>query len=152
MIERYRKTPYIPAKDPLSAIPPSRHPFQFWAMLACAVTGAGNLVDSQSPVNDLLPPFSVALWALMMLLGGSMAMVGAFAKDRLLGLLMERFALGAIALAAGVYGVAILYVAQREALTAGALTTGISIASLWRLVHLRRELKILKTMIGWINK
>lgn len=148
----YRRTPYIPAKDPLTAIPPSRHPFQFWAMLACAVTGGGNLVHAHSSISHMLPGVTMMLWATIMLFGGVLAIAGAFLRDRLSGLLLERFALGAITIGAAVYSVAIFSVVGLAGLAPETLSFGVAVAAGWRIVHVTRELAILKKMITWINR
>lgn len=136
-------TPYIPAKDPMTAIPPSRHPFQLWTLLACVIGGAGNLVDSKSAINALLPHYIVLVWAVSLLFSGLLAIVGAFVKDRIFGLLLERTGLSTLGVAATCYGLGIMFVAGQAAVVSGPLTISVGIASFWRVAHVNRELRIL---------
>lgn len=139
---------YIPARDPLTAIPPSRHPFQFWVALACMVSGAASLFDSRSRINELLPPWAVAIWAVTVMLSGLLTAAGAFWRDRVFGLLLERLALTGVSLTMAVYGVSIGYVMRSSAVIASSLAIGIAIAAAWRLVHVNRELKVLRAFMA----
>jgi hypothetical protein len=138
----------VPAKDSLTAIPPSRHPFQLWCLLACILGGAGNLVDSKSAINQLLPHYIVVIWALTLMLSGILGIWGAFSRDRINGLLLERAGLTTLGTAAIAYGAGIAVVAGQPAIFSGALTASIGIASLWRVAHVNRELKVLQRFIS----
>lgn len=144
----YVKHPYIPARDPLATIPPSRHPFQAWIMVACIIAGAGNLVDSQSAINDVLPAYIVKIWAISLLAAGALTLTGAYFKDRIMGLLIERAGLTTLCGAAVCYGVAIILVAGPAAAVPGPLTISIGIAAGWRVIHVNRELKVLSRFIS----
>jgi hypothetical protein len=143
----YGERPYVPARDPLAAIPPSRHPFQFWSLVACVAGGAGNLYGSSGLLSALLPRYAVVTWALVMMVGGMIAIVGSWWRDRVTGLLMERIALTAIASTSLVYGGSVIYLFGERVVLAGAITVGVSIASAWRVVHVNRELKVLRQFI-----
>lgn len=144
----YLNQPYVPAKDPLTAVPPSRHPFQVWILFACVLAGAGNLVDSQSVINELLPPIIVTIWAICLMASGLLGLIGAFLKDRILGLLLERAGLSTLALASIAYGTGIVFIVGAQAAVSGPLTMSVGIASAWRVIHVNRELKILEKFIG----
>lgn len=92
--------------------PPSRHPFQLWVLGALVLAGIGALLgpDPQS-VQSLLPDVVRAMWALSLLFGGTIGLLGAYWKDAATGLLLERSALLFIAGAATAYGLAVLYAA-----------------------------------------
>lgn len=146
---RYRERPYVPARDPLSAIPPSRHPFQFWMMAALALAGGGNLFrESQSAINELLPPMMIKVWAATMLIGGVLAIVAAFWHDRITGLLLERIALSSVAFSCIIYGTAVYTVVGWAAFVPGSLITGTALACIWRIAHVTRELKVLRQFIS----
>ena len=148
---RYRDHPYVPARDPLGAIPPSRHPFQFWMMFALVLGGLGNLLTPGSEVlQQGLDPFFHKLWAIVMISGGAIAIVAAWWRDRITGLLLERIALISVGLMAPVYsGALVLSTTDFEAasLTA-AFTTSAGLASLWRAAHVSRELKKLRYFVA----
>lgn len=143
----YRERPYVPSRDPLSAIPPSRHPFQFWSLAACIAGGLGNLHGSSGLLSSLLPRYAVVTWAVIMVLAGVIALVGAWWRDRVTGLLMERVALTAIASACLVYGGSVLYLFGDGVALAGSIALGVSIAASWRVIHVNRELKALREFI-----
>lgn len=143
---------YIPAKDPLRSIPPSRHPFQFWAMIACAASGLGNMITgSTSIVYDLLPAYSVKIWGTSLFISGVLALISAFLSDRITGLLLERIALSGVLFATLIYGVVVLYLAGTGALIPGFLSIGISVAAGWRIVHATREIYIIQNMLSWMS-
>lgn len=147
MPRNYLNQPYVPSRDPLTAIPPSRHPFQFWTMMACVLGGIGNLVGSDSIINELVPRYLVIVWALSLLIAGLLAIIGAWTRDRVFGLLLERAGLSTLTLAAIVYGAAITYLVGGAAAVSGPLTMSVGIASAWRVVHVNRELRILEKFI-----
>ena len=146
----YRERPYIPAKDPLTAIPPSRHPFQFWVMVALCLNGVQNFIAAGSPaLAAMVDPFYHKVWALTLALGCATALVGAFWRDRITGLLMERIGLVAIGVATPTYAVAFLVQAGPAMSVPATIASSAGIAALWRVVHVNRELKVLK---GFLRK
>lgn len=150
---RYRSTPYIPARDPLSGIPPSRHPFQFWVLVAISISGVANLIGTENTViADLLPVLFLKVWAATMLVGGLGAMVAAFWHDRVTGLLLERACLSAVSLVLTVYGGAVFYLVRLEGSVAATLAVALGVAAAWRCVHVTRELRIVRTMIDRMNR
>lgn len=146
---RYRERPYVPAKDPLTAIPPSRHPFQFWVMFALAMSGLGNLFTPGSAVlQEGLDPFFHKLWAALLLISAAMALAASFWRDRVSGLLVERIALITMGSICPLYGiVVILQIGFTEGLIGISIMISAGIAALWRAVHVNRELKILRHFV-----
>lgn len=138
-------------RDPLNAIPASRHPFQFWALAACALSGFSTAFDFGQPgtLVDLMPESMVLLWGWVNMFGGLLGLAASFTKDRILGLLMERIALAAVGGVMLIYGVALYFIAGEKAYVAASFCIGIGIASAWRMVHIRRELAILTE---WIER
>jgi hypothetical protein len=153
-------------RDPLGALPPSRHPFQVLLMLALVVLGLSSLLlNPPGSVNALLPDFGRYLWAAVTFIGGGGTVVAAALRDRATGLLLERITLGLVAVGAPVYGVAVLRLSaagRTEAsgllawllgenlpgwvngIPACAVFIGIGVAAVWRIVHAGRELHRLK--------
>ena len=116
-------------------------------MFACALAGAANVVGAalgkHLAAEELLGQYVIIIWAATLFVGGAAAMIGVFYRDRLTGLLMERMALRAIGIACLAYG-GLLTVASAATLMGGTLTVSIGIAAIWRAVHVRRELNVLK--------
>lgn len=149
MPDLYRERPYIPARDPLTAIPPSRHPFQFWVMFAMVLSGAGNLFAPGSEVlQQGLDPFFHKVWALTALLGGLLALGGAFWLDRVTGLLVERIGLTTIGLSCPIYSLVVYEAVGAQGIVSVALTASVGLASIWRALHVTRELHRLREFIG----
>lgn len=138
-------------KDPLTSVPPSRHPFQIWVMVALILAGLGNLLGagSSNSVATLLPDLFVKVWSGTMLGGGILCLAGAWWPDRITGLLLERISLTAVALVLFVYAIAVFYVAGNQALVAGIMTVAMSGASAWRCLHISQELENLRKFIEW---
>lgn len=145
---RYRERPYVPAKDPLTAIPPSRHPFQFWVLFALAISGAGNFFTPGSEVlQQGLDPLSHKVWAATLMVSGVLGLIAAWWRDRITGLIMERIALVSVGLACPVYGVVVAEATKNgweSVLIPTAMTCSIGIAALWRAVHVTRELGLIR--------
>ena len=95
-----------------------------------------------------MPEYMVALWGWTAMLGGTLGLLGSFWRDRITGLLLERVALAGVAGASIVYGSVLLYVARGTGVVAASFLIGISIASIWRIRHVNRELRILTRWIG----
>jgi len=137
----------MPARDPLSAIPPSRHPFQFWVIFALSLSGATNFFASGSEVMELVNPFFHKVWASTLMIGGALALVGAYWRDRVTGLLLERIALTAIGISCPTYASVFILQVGISAGVGGVLTLLVGVASLWRVVHVNRELRIMRSFI-----
>ena len=149
MPRRYQGQPYIPSRDPLTAIPPSRHPFQFWAMVALAAGGIGNLIDPASVINELADGYVARAWAALMALSGFLSIIAAFWSDRVTGLLMERISLTAAAGVLAIYAIGVSVVAGiNNATLATVLSSSLAIACLWRALHVTRELKVIKMFMA----
>lgn len=129
-------------RDPLTEIPPSKHPFQFWMMAACMMSGFSNMVryNKDSAFNDLLPPWSVFGWGFILFVSGSLAITAAWWRDRVTGLLLERLALSALAAACTIYAIAVALLVGGDASQTIAFTASAGIASAWRVRHLNHEL------------
>lgn len=143
---RYRERPYVPARDPLNAVPPSRHPFQFWMMFALTVSGAGNFFTPGSEILQRgLDPFFHKTWALTLMVSGMLCLIAAWWPDRATGLLMERIGMVTVGISCPVYAVVVAQATGWEtSIVATALTTSAGVASAWRAVHVTRELKLLR--------
>lgn len=141
----------LPDRDPLTGVPPSRHPFQFWVLLACALNGAVVAFHVGPPrtLEDLLPTYAVTTWGWMLMLCGLIGLAAIWWRDRITGLLMERIALGGIAGITAVYSTAIVLVAGAPGYVSATFLFSISLAGVWRIVHINRELKVLTR---WIER
>lgn len=140
----------MPDRDPLTGVPPSRHPFQFWALAACALAGFATAFDFGQPgtLVELMPDYMVTLWGWTCMIGGVLGLVSSFWRDRITGLLLERIALTAIGGVMLIYGAVLYFVAGDKGYVASSFCIGIGIASAWRIVHINRELKVLTRWIG----
>lgn len=146
---RYREHPYVPARDPLRAIPPSRHPFQIWVMAALIVSGAANFLTPGSEVlQEGLTPGYHKVWAATVFVASTLALVSAWWPDRVTGLLLERTGLWSIGLSCPIYAI-VVYVQTGFGVGVPGitLTALIGIASIWRAVHVGRELRIVRTFM-----
>lgn len=140
----------LPRRDPLGPLPPSRHPFQFWALLACVLSGFAHVAgfaDHDSAIF-LLPTWAVYVWSMSLMAGGLLALVAGWWRDRVTGLLLERVGLAAIAGVTPVYATVLFTAFGMTAIVPGTLSYAISIAAVWRVIHIHRELVILKRFIG----
>lgn len=158
-------------RDPLGALPPSRHPFQVLLMVALVVIGLSAVALSPpGSVNALLPDFGRYLWATVTLVGGGGTIVASALRDRAYGLLVERITLGLLTVAAPIYAFAVARLAARGPdVPAGGLVThltgptlpgwvsgippamifiGIGVAAGWRIVHVGRELGMLRDYLA----
>lgn len=131
-------------RDPLAAIPPSRHPFQIFALLAGLIGGVGNLFFEPETLfsETVLEPYSVdVMWSLLLIVSASVAVAGAWWKDEITGLMMERLALRFFGYGAFLYAGVTMGVAQIFGQTL-IFTFGIGIAALWRTRHVRKEIEL----------
>lgn len=134
--------------DPLAPIPPSRHPFQFWVLAACNLAGWVTLIkDPDTLLAQSVPHLIYALWGLLLVMSSSIGLISAWWPDRITGLLLERAGLLALGVGAAAYGSLLLHLVGWRAGLAGPMTVGIGIASLWRVVHVNREIKVLVRLI-----
>lgn len=149
MPDRYRERPYVPAKDPLSAIPPSRHPFQFWVLFALFVSGAANFFTPGSVVlREGLDPFFHKLWAVTLMISTLLGLISAFLSDRISGLLVERIALLTMGLSCPAYAIVVgIQMGVQFAFVSIVIMFSIGIAGVWRAVHVSRELRILRHFV-----
>lgn len=140
----------MPDRDPLTGVPASRHPFQFWALAACSASGFSTAFDFGQPgtLVELMPEYMVLLWGYTNMLGGLLGLAASFWKDRITGLLLERLALFAVGGVMFVYGAVLYFVAGEPGYVASSFCVGIAFASWWRIVHVNRELKVLTRWIG----
>lgn len=150
MMWRYVQRPYTPSRDPLSAIPPSRHPFQFWVMFALVLSGLTNFLTPGSEVlQEGLDPFMHKVWAATLAISCAITLVAAWWRDRVTGLLLERTGLTTMGVICPTYAVIVASQVGAQAGSVGvALTASLGIAGFWRVIHVNRELKILRT---WMN-
>jgi hypothetical protein len=137
-------------RDPLTGIPASRHPFQFWMLTAAVFAGTSALLTEAAPatLESLIPQWTVYIWSGLLIIGGALGLPAGFWKDRLTGLLLERIALAALAAACFVYAIVLVAVAGKPGTVSAAFQMTVSIAAIWRIVHVNRELRLLTL---WIN-
>lgn len=136
---------FLARRDPLTSVPPSRHPFQIWLLLACALGGTSTVFSWGPPgtLEMLLPNWVVVVWGITLMIGGSVGLVAPWIPDAITSRLLERLALFGIGSMATVYAFVILYVAGRVGLVSFILLTAIGAASLWRVHQLNREIRVL---------
>lgn len=135
--------------DPLSPVPPSRHPFQFWVLAACLFAGVVNLVTRpDTAFAESVPYIVTVIWGLLLSCSSLLGLVSAWWSDRITGLLMERAALTALGIGAVSYGLFLILVVGSIATFPGSLTFGVGVASLWRVRHINREISVLTRLIA----
>lgn len=141
----------MPDRDPLTGVPPSRHPFQFWALAACVLSGlqVGFGIGRPTTLEEILPDYMVALWGWTLMIGGFLGLVAGWWRDRITGLLLERIALTTIALITLIYGVVVAKQAGGPAVVTSSFLISISVSAGWRIVHVNRELR---TLQRWIEQ
>lgn len=148
MPREYHRQPYVPARDPLAAIPPSRHPFQFWVMFGLILSGASNFfIPGSEVLRQGLDPFSHKVWAGTLMIGAIVTLISAWWKDRITGLLLERIGLVSIGISCPVYAAIVLTQVPGIATSAIVMAT-VGIASIWRAVHVTRELRVLRAFMA----
>ncbi len=134
--------------DPLAAIPPSRHPFQFWVLVACLITGWVVLLrDPDTEFSKTVPPLITYTWGLLLILSSTIALVSSWWDDRITGLLLERSSLIGLGIALFTYGSFILYTFGDLGAQGGLLTVLLAFACGWRCRHITRELRILVRLV-----
>lgn len=141
----------MPDRDPLTGVPPSRHPFQFWVLCACVLGGAASAFDFGRPnsLDEFLPHYIVLVWGWTLMIGGLIGLAAAWWPDRITGLLLERIALWGIGGITAVYGAVLLKVLGHTASVSAFFCISIAMASFWRIRHVNRELKVLSR---WIDR
>lgn len=139
----------MPDRDPLTGVPASRHPFQFFALAACAISGFSTVFDLGQPqtLTALMPSFMVILWGWTLMMGSGLGIIASWWRDRITGLLLERIALGALGSSTAIYGLVLMSQSGKPGFVASMLCLSISVASFWRIIHVNRELKTLKKWI-----
>lgn len=137
-------------RDPLSPIPPSKNPFQFWMFVAFAVAGTADFFTGfLYALHAPLPLYAARSWDLMALIGGVVGVVVPWMKDRVSGLLLERLALASVGMATVIYVfMGGFYIFSRDGVTgipfASILAVGSGIAALWRARQVTRELEMIQ--------
>lgn len=124
-------------------------------MFALALSGAWAGFTDASPqsVSALIPVWAADAWGFIMFFGGVLSISSSFWQDRITGLLIERLALGAIGGTCAFYALALALVyGMTNGVLNIALFISISVACVWRIVHVRRELHLLSRWIGWTNE
>lgn len=130
--------------DPLASVPPSRNPFQVWLLTASVASGWVNLLEGpDTSFNREMPGWIAVAWGLILVLGGTIGLISAWWSDRITGLLLERTALGSMAMAMFAYGSVVLYTFGWIGFQTSSMTIAAGIACLWRVRHINRELAIL---------
>lgn len=144
--------------DPLDPpVPPARHPYQVWAMVACVISGAGLLITgpAENSLVLLLPDWGRIAWAGGLLAGGSLCLAGAWWRDAASGLILERAGQVGLCGCTLAYGAAVVSVAigndglvrgLSRAAVAALLTIGIGLAAGQRARQISRALRRLQHM------
>lgn len=132
----------VPSRDPVAALQASRHPFQILLLGASAISGAGSLFGFGPPPSLLfyIPALMVQLWGLINMIAGLLGVLGAFWPDKILGLLMERLALGALAIPSALYGILVYAKNGSAAWTVATFSVGFGIACVVRVIRVSIEL------------
>lgn len=134
-------------RDPLTGIPPSRHPFQIWLLAAAVFSGAQTLIQGDrapATLEQLIPSWSIYTWAALLLVAGVLGIPAGWWRDRITGLLMERIALASLAVSTLVYASILLSVAGKPGTVSACFQLSVGIACVWRILHVGRELRGLK--------
>lgn len=141
----------MPDRDPLTGVPPSRHPFQFWALTACMLGGLNAMFGRGAPgsLSEILPGYAVAVWAGTLFVGGALGIAAGWWRDRITGLLLERVALGAIGGITLIYGIVVYKIAGTPGSFISLFMLSMTAASIWRIRHVNRELGVLTR---WIER
>lgn len=141
----------MPDRDPLTGVPPSRHPFQFWVLAACVLSGIQIMIGSGRPttMEAVLPDYMVVIWGITLLISGGLGIVAGWWPDRITGLLLERIALGTLCGVSAIYGVVVASQAGGPAVVTSSFQISVSVAAGWRIVHVNRELR---TLQRWIER
>lgn len=137
--------------DLLTTVPPSRHPFQFWALTACVISGAGSAFDFGQPrtLAEIMPSYMIVLWGWTIMISGLVGLIASWWPDRISGLLLERIALGGIGGSCAIYGALLYKIAGGPGFFAATFCMSIALASAWRIMHVNRELHVLQR---WIER
>jgi len=145
----YREHPYVPARDPMHAIPPSRHPFQLWVLGALLLSGLANFLTPGSEVlQEGLNPVAHKSWALIVTVSAVLALISAWWPDRITGLLLERTGLSAMGLVCPLYAaIVVLQSGFGVGVPGITLTAFLGFACIIRAVHVQRELNILRHFV-----
>lgn len=130
----FRRTPSgtIVYTDPLHA---GRHPFQTYMLALCILSSLPRLAGqgTSGAIESSLPTWLALAWALSLLLGASVALLGSFwPGDYDMGLFLERTGLDVVGLAALAYGVIIFIVGGWLSLLAAAIILGFALSCLTR--------------------
>ena len=72
-------------RDPLRAIPPSRHPFQVLTLVAFGFSGLRTIATEVAPgtITEGLPQWAVVLWGALCFTGSLLAVASAWWPDRI---------------------------------------------------------------------
>jgi hypothetical protein len=141
--------PYAEPKDPLLPVPPSRHPFQVWLVTACLLSGTFTLagVTSGSDFEEALPQWTTSSWGLLLVVAGALILAGAWWRDHLTGLIMERIGLRVLGWGCLIYAFVIIQQAWPASARGGVIIASAGVASLWRRRHCIREIETLRRWI-----
>lgn len=118
-----------------------RSPFQVYLMVAAVAIGVVGLAGRRpsKAVEELLPHYSLVAWYIILIVGGTICVVGSYngsrqTKDQLLlGFAMERIGLWPLGIATSLYVVGVTAVAGWGGFAAGAFPAAFCFACFWRL-------------------
>lgn len=132
-------------RDPLTGVPPSRHPLQIWILAACVLNGVFITLNVGEPpaLAALLPEYALTFWGVLLLVVGVLGIAAAFWRDRITGLLVERIALAGLAGGTVVYAIAAVGFAGTGGMAVATFLLSVTIAARWRIRHIKKELQTL---------
>jgi hypothetical protein len=125
-----------------------RHPFQLLMLGLVLVTGIPTVFGAAprpGSINEQLPAWLAFGWALTITVFAAMSLLGVYWRDRATGLIMEQLGLGIVGLGTGVYIVCAVVTVGTFPISLG-ITTGFSVACLWRYFQLRRIIKTVRVI------
>lgn len=119
-----------------------RNPDTLYILSLLLLAGVGQLASGaeSNSVEELVPEWLLTGWAVILILGAGISLLGLLWPGRLTGLSIEvvgRSMLGPAALA---YGVAVASVGGFDAALIVALLLGLAAASMWRVHQIRKRL------------
>lgn len=140
--------------DPLDLpVPPARHPFQVWIMAGGVISGIALVLTgpTQNSLEELLPAWGRVAWALTLAVGGALCLAGAWWREPVYALLLERAGMAGLAGAYFGYGGAIGVVGLSNdqfarGLAAGTLVITLGMAATQRVRQITRALRRLEHM------
>lgn len=123
-------------------IPARRHPHQVFIGGLCVVAGAPALLGKTQPSSlaASLPAWLLAVWSLVLAVGGVLVVAAAIVRAPLRGLYLEAAAHLPLAVMTIAYGSALVAVNGVRGVSAAAIVFGFGVAEIARFVQVTRTL------------